>query len=507
MVKCPDALAKHIEQNSDWFEKIFIASVRENYDLFNKVKRVVCLQSGAKKIKHQDDFSENFNNILYAAIRDYNNIFEESSASFLPMSYDFLQAWLIQKAKAAEMLMEQEVNEVLDYFKCNILNIKVEAHILHFASIGISSYLKSRRASRIVHQLSLSDVNLDDLALMCEQNVDLISSIEQGSRIISDVPDRVLLQDLPMYEDPNKALVESIDSDIPALNEALGGGFRKKCAYMIIGGTGSGKTIIACQLACAFTYINGSNGLFISTEQQHDELYRRIVSNRCSIPHKAISKGIFEHVLSNREKEAFAEFRKNVAKLNKGSLQFVNWGNFERTVATKSLVKRIEEEMELFTQMSGKTVDYIILDWIGGALSASAVESGVEIRHVYQEAADALEEVARKHNLVSVALAQAVVSSANKLQITAEHLSECKTMTRLYTGVIGITALYSEEYAKQLAEEGNKKRKDYRVGSDLDDAISYNTKQYLNISKARHGIQKAIPFKRSYEYQRMDPWT
>jgi replicative DNA helicase len=507
MVKCPDALAKHIEQNSGWFEKIFIACVRENYDLFNKVKRVVCIQSGAKKEKHQDDFEETFNNILYAAIRDYNNIFEDKAGSFVPMPVEFLALWLKQKAKSAELLMEQEIDEILNYFNSEIATVKVEAHILHFASLGISSYLKSRRASRIVHQLSLSDVNLDDLALMCEQNVDLISSIEQGSRIISDVPDRVQMQDLPMYEDPNKALVESIDSDIPSLNEALGGGFRKKCAYMIIGGTGSGKTIIACQLACAFTYINGSNGLFISTEQQHDELYRRIVSNRCSIPHKAISKGIFESVLSNREKEVFAEFRKNVAKLNKGSLQFVNWGNFERTSGTKNLVKRLEEEMEFFTQATGKKVDYIILDWIGGALSASAVESGVEIRHVYQEAADAMEEVARKHNLVSVALAQAVVSSANKLQITAEHLSECKTMTRLYTGVIGITALYSEEYAKQLAEEGNKKRKDYRVGSDLDDAISYNVKQYLNISKARHGIQKAIPFKRSYEYQRMDPWT
>jgi hypothetical protein len=67
--------------------------------------------------------------------------------------------------------------------------------------------------------------------------------------------------------------------------------------------------------------------------------------------------------------------------------------------------------------------------------------------------------------------------------------------------------LYSEEYCKQLDQEKNKKRKDYRVGSDLDEAVTYSMKQYLFISKSRFSEPKAVPFKREYEYQRISPWV
>lgn len=504
MVKCPEQLIKIIENNGEWFERTFVAAVRSDIKLFTKVKGIVCIQPGSKG-KHENDFEEPFNNIIYAAIRDFNSMFDADPAAFNPIDAFWLTNWMIAQANKAEFVMTSEIPEILAYFNQYIASQTMSAHTIYFATIGISSYLKSKRAGKIVRQMSLSGANLDDLALMCEENVDIINNLDDASRIISDVPDRIQVQDIEMYDDPNKVFIESIDCDLPALNDAMGGGFRKKCAYMIIGGTGSGKTIIACQFACSFTYGNGANGLFISTEQQHDELYRRMVSNRCHIPHRIISKGIFRDKLTEREREAYTEFRKNVAELKKGSLRMANWGNFEKQAGDK-IVKRIEEEIALYTTETGKKLDYIILDWIGGALGSMA-DAGDQTRHIYQEAADAMEETARKHNLVAITLAQAHVSSTNKVQITAADLSECKSMTRLYSGVIGISALYSEEYARQLNEEKNKKRKDYRVGSDLDDAVAYSLKQYLYVSKARHGVQKAVPFKREYEYQKMDAWS
>ena len=501
MVKCPEALAKMIGNNADWFERLFISCVRSDLSLFSKVRNIVCFKSGTTK--HVDDFENPYHNIIYCALREYNNLFLDHKNKFRPISSSFLKEWLRNKASQGEMLMASEVDDLLNYFNTLITEIEANEENLHFSGLGIASYLKSRRAGSILNQVSLGANSLDDLALMCEQDIDLINTLENEGRLIDNIPDRVQLQDMALFDDPNKVLVETIDSDIPALNEALGG-FRKKCAYMIIGGTGSGKTIIACQLASAFSYTNGANGLFITTEQQHDELYRRIVSNRCKIPHRIISKGIFEDKLNAREKDMYIQFRREMAILNKGDLRVANWGNMEKQPGTK-IIRMIENEIDLYTEETGKTLDYVILDWIGGALGSMA-DAGDKTRHIYQEAADAMDELARKRNIVTVALAQAHVNSTNKVQISAADLAECKSMTRNYTGVIGITALFSEEYAKQMADERNKKRKDFRVGAELDDAVSYSYKQYLYVSKARYGIQKAIPFKREYEYQRMDPW-
>jgi hypothetical protein len=80
-------------------------------------------------------------------------------------------------------------------------------------------------------------------------------------------------------------------------------------------------------------------------------------------------------------------------------------------------------------------------------------------------------------------------------------------MGRNYSAIIGISSLYSEEYAKQIDQEKNKKRKDYRVGSELDDTATYATKQFFFISKSRFSEAKAVPYKREYEYQRVSPWV
>jgi replicative DNA helicase len=288
------------------------------------------------------------------------------------------------------------------------------------------------------------------------------------------------------------------------LNETLSS-FRKGHAYLFIGGTGSGKTIIACQLACAFSFTHKAVGLYISTEQKHDELYRRIVSNRCSIPHRSISQGIFKDKLTSGEKMRYLEFRKKVMECESGEAQFINWGNFQKQ-SNINFIKKIEEEIDTYEADTGKKIDYVILDWIGGALGSMA-EAGDKTRHIYQAAADALEELSRKRNFVAIAFAQAVPASVNKVKIDSMDLSECKTMGRNYSAIIGISSLYSEEYAKQIEGDKSKKRKDFRVNTDIEDAATYATKQFLFISKSRFGDPKAVPFKREYEYQRVSSWS
>lgn len=503
MAKCPKQLEVYIDKNYKWFEQAIVAMCRADLQTFKKFSPVLCLKSGTKD-KHTDDFEELYHNIIYDAIRGYNSLFEGASESiFKPMGSSQLQTMLAERAGKGEVVSFSDIPEVVKYFEETILPFGTGEDTSYLVTTGISYYLKSVRAKKIINSASLLGVNLDDLALICEKDVELINKLEDGGKILQDVPDRIELADIAEFDDPNKVLIETLDCDIPKLNETLSS-FRKGHAYLFIGGTGSGKTIIACQLACAFSYLNGASGLYISTEQRHDELYRRIISNKCSIPHRSISQGIFKDKLTPAEIQRYLEFRNKAINLNSGDAQFINWGNFQKQNDI-NIVKKIEEEIDTYEKESGKKIEYVILDWIGGALGSMA-DAGDKTRHIYQAAADALEELCRKRNFVAIAFAQAVPSSINKVKIDSQDLSECKTMGRNYSAIIGISSLYSEEYAKQVDQEKSKKKKDYRVGSDLDDAATYALKQFLFISKSRFGDPKAVPIKREYEYQRIAAW-
>jgi len=504
MAKCPPQLETYIDKNYKWFEQAILAVCSSDIQSFKRFSLVLCLKSGSKD-KHSDDFEEQYHNIIYDAIRGYNGLFEGASESiFKPISSSQLQAMLNERASKGEVVSFSEIPDIVKYFEEVILPFKVGEDTMYLVNTGITYYLKNIRAKKILNSASLLGVNLDDLSLLCEKDVELINKLDDGDKILKDVPDRIQLADIDEFDDPNRILVETLDCDIPKLNEAISS-FRKGHSYLFIGGTGSGKTIIACQLACAFSYINGASGLYISTEQKHDELYRRIISNKCSIPHRSISQGIFKEKLTPAELQRYLEFRNKVINLNSGDAQFINWGNFQKQNDI-NISKKIEEEIDTYEKESGKKVDYVILDWIGGALG-SMVDAGDKTRFIYQAAADALEQLCRKRNFVAIAFAQAVPSSVNKVKIDSLDLAECKSMGRNYSAIIGISSLYSEEYAKQVDQEKNKKRKDYRIGSELDETATFAVKQFLFISKSRFADPKAVPYKREYEYQRAAPWT
>lgn len=504
MAKCPKELESYIDKNQEWFEKSVLAVCRSDIQSFKKFKLVLCLKSGTKD-KHSDDFENLKHNILYEAIKSYNNLFEGIGEKvFKPINSSQVRGFLTEKASKGESVMFSEIDELVEYFENNIASIECDSNLVFLVNAGITYYLKAIRAKKILNSASLLGVNLDDLSLLCEENMEIINKLGDDNKILKDVPDRIKIADIEEFDDPDKVLIESLDCDIPRLNESISS-FRKGHAYLFIGGTGSGKTIIACQLSCAFSYNNNASGLYISTEQKHDELYRRIVSNKCSIPHRSISQGIFKDKLTAGERIRYLEFRTKIMQLNVGDAQFINWGNFQKQ-SNINFINKIEEEIDNYEEESGRKVDYVILDWIGGALGSMA-DAGDKTRHIYQAAADALEELCRKRNFVAIAFAQAIPASVNKVKIDSLDLSECKTMGRNYSAIIGISSLYSEEYAKQLDQDRNKKRKDYRAGSDLEDAATYAIKQFLFISKSRFGDPKAVPFKREYEYQRVTPWV
>lgn len=503
MAKCPDELKQLIISKPVWFENSVVACSRTSLDLFKKLRMVLCLYPDTEK--HVDDFeTNNNNNIIYAGIRDYNNMFIKSNeAAWLPMTEEWLQHWLLNKACKAELVAKAEIPDVIEHFRNSIVPFPTSASSIGITQMGVASYLRSVRAKRIINRVSLNGADLEDLALQCEHNVEFINRIDGDVALNNTLPAGIDFNDTPIFDDPNKALCEMLESDIPALNAAMGG-FRKGCAYMVIGSTGSGKTICACQLASSFSYTGNYGGIYISTEQSHEDLRLRIISNCCRIQHASINRGIFQEQLTARETEAYIDFRSKCRALATGRIHFANWGNAQ-SMPGVSVTKKIEYEIEEYFKLYNKYPSYLILDWIGGALGQMA-DSPDKVRLLYQDTADALELLARKHNIVTVAFAQAHINAVNKLNIGAADLAECKSMPRNYSGIIGITSMYSEEHAKCLALEQNKKRRDFRMPVEMDEALMYSDKQFFSLSKCRYGVQRNVPYKRLYEYQRMEPW-
>ena len=56
--------------------------------------------------------------------------------------------------------------------------------------------------------------------------MEIINKLGDDNKILKDVPDRIKIADIEEFDDPDKVLIESLDCDIPRLNESISS-FRK----------------------------------------------------------------------------------------------------------------------------------------------------------------------------------------------------------------------------------------------------------------------------------------
>ena len=125
----------------------------------------------------------------------------------------------------------------------------------------------------------------------------------------------------------------------------------------------------------------------------------------------------------------------------------------------------------------------MILDWIGGALGATAPEL---IRLAFQGAADKLAEIALRHKVICIGMAQAHPGqSRNKAKVDSTMLCECKTMGQRAANIIGMSGLQVTDEEEQRSE------------------TLYQDKQYFYISKCRKSKGGLKPFIREFDYQRL----
>lgn len=287
--------------------------------------------------------------------------------------------------------------------------------------------------------------------------------------------------DVPLHQESGG---EKVSSGIPLLDRALGGGFHKKHAYLFLAITGGGKTTFTTQMAATFAILQDLGGILITTEDPPHMLRQRLVSHCCRMDWEKVRSDpefTSRHNMTPKQAESYDEMNEHFRR----NLMVVDW-----TMAD-NMVDDYDDLIRQYEERKGKKPDFILMDWIGGALEHATkdakVHNGGELRHVYDAAAAALIGCCRKHNLVCIYNAQTNRSSQNKAFVTINEVGESFGITKGVAGVIGMSALLD------AGEED---------GSNL-----YKEDQILFVSKSRFGRGGKVQFRRKFEFQRLEPIT
>jgi hypothetical protein len=450
-----------IDNDTTWFEGLVLAHLINNPKFYSRVCSILCVNPVTGN--YFNDFKSYIDGAIYKAINMYYLCMGGGQVD--PMNMQWGKSLLQQLAKDGEGLIESDIQaaisrleEIMSMNPGNV-GVMVEASFTYW----ISRY----RAQKVMSEFAYKkgwDPN------------DVISGIKAQLSSIE-----MTLAEDSIFEfghgiDTDTLDVERLSSGLHKLDYSLGGGFGRKEGNLFIAGTGAGKTIAATQFGGAFALQN-LKGVIITTEQSHEELEPRIISNFCNIPFEKVKDKIDLNILRADEKKNYMDFRDKI----RGNLFISDWV----TDNSKSVLQDLDDEVDKIANRAGG-IDFLILDWIGGALGSMDLNRPEKIRHIYQATADKTWELAKTYNITTLAFAQGHPEKAvNRIRVDSSVLSECKSMGRNASYIIGITAML--------------KNQDDMVA----DKPTYTDRQFYYISKGRKSIGGKVPFHRDYAYQRM----
>jgi replicative DNA helicase len=453
----PTALIQRlVDDNRPWFEGCLIGYLALSRAYFDKVKSVLCVDKDSGEF--YPDFSTDIDNAIYQAICSFYNAMQKADS----VNKELFRVYLEQIAGEGTWIGMGEVDaafrRVVEFTEVPVDQLET------LMDNGYTYWLKRRRTEDVIRRSALSNLLPEQLAEEVRAHVKIIERQKES--------DTYEFGHGTLYPQPE---VFRIGTGLSDLDICIGGGLGQGEGTLFIGAQGSGKTIIACQIAANIA-AHSKHVLFITTEQRHRDLELRIISNRCNVPFDRIKDNFRpDRDLSSVEFEKYCVLVEQL----RDYLHFKDWMEDR----ARSVITDLDTELDKVEDKYGK-VDCIILDWIGGALGSESVKNPEAIRHIYQATADKMASIASDRNMVSVSFAQAAMGLCyNKKRIDATMLAECKNMGRNMTNVIGISALTEKE-------------------SDDKEAI-YLVNQIFWVSKARKGENKQIKFKREYRYQRV----
>lgn len=459
-----DIITDLINNQPDWFEDLVLTRIVRDPEFYTKVSSILCVDPITGR--DMEDFNGPTRNHVYTILKRYYQCVGVKSNR--PIDSAFAEAIINQMFSKEQTILEQEIPNIVS--KLNQLLEKDVRTTIDPVNKGFSYWLKKNRISYIIDKHShMTTWTAEDLQAKIRLFTDAVNIVDRGEYIYKfghGVENHMLD-------------VVRLRTGLSRFDTAMGGGFGRGESNLLMGSTGGGKTIIACQLGARFS-LDGSKGIFITTEQGHEELEPRIISNFCGVPFNRIKDKVDLNLFQPQERAKYEELKEVLEQ----RLSFVEW----KADRGLSVTDDLDNELKRYQDKHGG-IDFVILDWIGGALG-SAFKGKEEFRHILQSAADKLCEIAASHKIVTIGLAQLNPKQAiNKKNPDMTMLQECKTMGNNMSYIIGITSLLDTNAMKMAGDEG---------------PLTWSEKQYLYISKGRKSQGGAALFRRRYEFQRME---
>lgn len=448
------------KRNED-YEKYLIRAIDGSRAFFDRVKDTLCVSETGKDT---DDFAKPYHNEIYRAIKRYYEVRSDIDAANISPSA--CRAFLQTSAEGGSgNIGIDEVETLTTYVTSTLQQVDVREAV-SMVSEAYDFWLKRRRMRKMFQSVvSRENWDPDELMDQVKQTVSHIDHNQKKNQTSFTFGDGLDSEELDLIR---------YSSGLPALDAALGGGWAKTEYTLWIAPTSAGKTVMALQQGVTLVR-QGLVGVIITTEQRNIELEPRVISAWANVPFDRIKDGVKMNKLTHTEAIALQKLRAEL----QGKLFFENW-MFDRS---KSVVNDLSTLVDEYKKKYGRC-DFVILDWIGGALGEGLTPEG--IRLTYQKTSDKMADMARDHDIITMAFIQAnVTQSRNRKDIDASMISECKMAGANATNIIGISALIDR----------------------ADNAATvYSQEQWLHCSKTRKGPTAPVRVRREFEYQRFKAW-
>lgn len=212
---------------------------------------------------------------------------------------------------------------------------------------------------------------------------------------------------------------EKVTTGYPVLDEMLGGGFDYKTLNVLMGSSGTGKTVWMCNLA-ANACKAGKNVLYITLELSHKKVMKRLGSMAFKIPIK-------EYDSFSRDQEALKERMDRVVSTWGAGLDSEPGRLYVQEFPTSSMtVHNLESFIEKTELKLNIDFDMVIVDYMN-----LMVDHGKGDTVLYSKGktlAEGLRRIAQSFKLVMVTPSQVSKDAMEATQVTLQDIPESKAI-------------------------------------------------------------------------------
>ena len=469
-----DLLQVNIEQDATTYERFFIMACIHSHRFYLSIKEKVCPWDPIKTLRRRDFSTEQYN-YLFDVIANHWELFRGKVSEF-PIKQRHLDTHVVDAHNAGKIPtnVTAELREEIadDFYSHEMTQEFIDTVVAGEALKKWMEIQLGRHMLRSIQNRHGMVTTVENVEEIIKQYKKDLPSDKNENLMAGDVMKRKII------------LTKKIPSGITALDAALGGGFGRGTTTIVAGGSGTGKTVFACQLALEFAK-KERKVVYVTTEQTPEQLLLRFIANYAKVRYELLTNR--NEVQSDGMEEVEADpipawlytdanTAEAMAKLEdflKRNVCFMDWSSG----MSKTVMQDFDPEIEAIMQR-GFTPEAVIFDWIGGGIQAGGDD---RLHEIYDATANHLINYGKRTKQAVIAMVQLdEVVSKGKRCCGPTMVSNCKSMHKNAWNFIGISALQE-------------------AGSNT----SFSIRQNLHVGKARDGITGAnVPVDRAFMFQK-----